>query len=179
MAVNCWVTPTAILGLAGVTAMEDKVPEGTVPEVTVRVAVATIPPSTALMVAVPDATPVAKPLLLTVATEGADELQVTKPVISPLGPTANVPLAVNCWVDPMDMVALLGATVMAVGIAIPLSVPHPFNDKGKDPRNSINKKNRNFFKKISFTETLSVEGSQSNFNHLLSNAKSYNAHSYF
>ena len=137
MAVNCCVTPPAMLGLAGVTVMEDMVPEVPVPEPTVRVAVPWIPPNMAVMVAVPDAMPVANPLLLTVATEGSDELQVTKPVISPLGPTENVPLAVNCWVAPMDMVALLGATVMAVGTAIPLSVPHLLKHTTRSP--SINK----------------------------------------
>ncbi len=70
-----------MLGLTGVTDMEDRVAEVTVrvvlpeivPEVTVMVAV---------MVAVPAAMAVAKPLLLTVATDGLEEVQVTRVVIS-------------------------------------------------------------------------------------------------
>jgi len=74
-----------MLGLTGVTAMEDRVVE-----VTVRVVLPVEPvlekllgvAEVAVMVAVPTETPVARPLLLTVATDGFDELQVTCVVIS-------------------------------------------------------------------------------------------------
>ena len=74
-AANCWVTPPGILGLAGVTDMDDKV-------ATVRVALPEIVPEVAVMVAVPAATAVARPLLLTVAIAVSDEFQVTWVVIS-------------------------------------------------------------------------------------------------
>ena len=77
MAVNCLVFPTGTLGLAGVTVMEDKVAE-----VTVRVVVPEMLPELAVIVVVPAATAVAKPVLLTVATGVLDELQVTWVVIS-------------------------------------------------------------------------------------------------
>ena len=68
------------------------------------------------------------------------------------------------------MVGLAGVTAMEVGCALP-PPPHVFNDKGKDPRNSITKNNLNFFKKISSAELLSIAASQSNLNHPVPNAK--------
>jgi len=76
-AANCFVFPAGTLGLAGVTVMEDKVAE-----VTVRVVVPEMLPELAVIVVVPDATAVARPLLLTVAIDVLDELQVTWVVIS-------------------------------------------------------------------------------------------------
>jgi hypothetical protein len=52
------------------------------PEVTVRVVFPEILPEVAVMVAGPAATAVARPLLLTVATNASDELQVTCVLIS-------------------------------------------------------------------------------------------------
>jgi hypothetical protein len=57
--------------------MEDRVAE-----VTVRGVLPEILPKVAVMVAVPAATAVARPLLLTVATDVLEELQVTWVVIS-------------------------------------------------------------------------------------------------
>jgi len=48
------------------------------------------------MVVVPAATAVASPLLLIVATDVSDELQVTCPVRSKVVPSENVPVAVSC-----------------------------------------------------------------------------------
>ena len=78
VAVNCWVFPTGTLAVAGVTAIEDKVTEVG----TVRVAVSDFPWKVAVMIEVPAATAVARPLLLIVATDGVDEDQVTWTVIS-------------------------------------------------------------------------------------------------
>ena len=61
-----------MLGVTGVTAIEDKVTE-----VTVMAVVSDILPEVAVMVVVPAATAVTRPLLLTVATDGLDEVQVT------------------------------------------------------------------------------------------------------
>ncbi|MGA2160530.1 MAG: hypothetical protein ABSG90_15110 [Dehalococcoidia bacterium] len=119
--------------------MEDKVPE-----VTVRVVFPETVPEVAVMVAVPAARAVAKPLLSTVIIEVSDELQLTSLLISPLGPTANVPVAINCWVAPTDMIGLPGVTAMEVGVAIPLSVPHVFKDSAKDVRINIAKTNLYF-----------------------------------
>ena len=82
-AVNCWMTPTGTLGLAEVTDMDDRVAE-----VTVRVLFPEIVPWVAVMLAVPGAMAVARPLLLIVATDGLDELQMTCVVISKLVPSA-------------------------------------------------------------------------------------------
>jgi hypothetical protein len=70
------VAPAGILGLAGVTDMEERVAE-----VAVRVVLPEIIPELAVMVALPAATAVARPLLLTIATAVFDELQVTCIVI--------------------------------------------------------------------------------------------------
>ena len=67
------------------------------------VALAETPSLAAVTVAVPGATPVASPPLLTVATDGLDELQLTCVVISCLPPSEYVPVAVNCWVEPTNM----------------------------------------------------------------------------
>jgi hypothetical protein len=81
-AVNCWVSRPGMLGLAGVTDIEDKVAE-----VTVRIILADRNPEVAVMVVVPGATVVMRPVLLTVAEEGLDELQATRAVISKLVPS--------------------------------------------------------------------------------------------
>ena len=60
-------------------------------------------PEVAVMVAVPAATAVTTPLLLTVATDGFDELQVTCVVISLIVPSEYMPVALNCCVTPAGM----------------------------------------------------------------------------
>jgi hypothetical protein len=82
MAVNCWVTSTGMLELAGVTEMEDRVAE-----VTARFVLPEILPEVAVMVVVPAAMAVARPSLLTVAANVLDELQVASVVISKLVPS--------------------------------------------------------------------------------------------
>jgi hypothetical protein len=74
VAVNCWELPDAIDGVAGVTAMETK---GGVTSSKVE---AEMEPEAARIAADPVAMPVARPfgvVLLTTATLGAEELQVT------------------------------------------------------------------------------------------------------
>ena len=71
--------------------------------VTVRVVFPEILPEVAVMVAVPAATAVARPLLFTVATDVLDELQVTCVVISWVVPSEYVPEAANCLVFPAGM----------------------------------------------------------------------------
>ena len=66
-----------MLGVAGVTEIEDRVAE-----VTVGVVLPEILPAVAVMFEVPVARAVTRPLLLTVATDVLDELQVTCVVTS-------------------------------------------------------------------------------------------------
>ena len=82
MAVNCRLTPTGMLGAVGVTAMEDRVAG-----VTVRVVLPEILPKVAVMVVVPAETAVARPLILTVATDMLEEVQPTWVLISWLVPS--------------------------------------------------------------------------------------------
>jgi len=106
-AADCWVTPTGMLGLTGVTDMEDRVAE-----VTVRVIAPEIVPEVAVMVTAPGAAAVLRPLLLTVATDVLDEVQVTRGVISWLVPSEYTPEAANCGVIPTGMLGLNGVTDM-------------------------------------------------------------------
>jgi hypothetical protein len=71
-----------LLAVAGVTDTEDKVTA-----VTVRVVVSVAVPLVALMVVVPEPTAVTMPLLLTVATNVLEEVQVTCVDISRLVPS--------------------------------------------------------------------------------------------
>jgi hypothetical protein len=66
-----------IVGLAGITDIEDRVAE-----VTDKVVLPEILPEAAEMIAVPAEMAMAKPLLLTIATDVFDERQVTRVVIS-------------------------------------------------------------------------------------------------
>ena len=104
--------PTGMIGLTGVTDMKDRIAE-----VTVRVLFPEIIPEVAVMVAVPAATAVARPLPLTVATDGLEELQVTCVVTSRLVPSEYAPEAANCWVTPTGMLGLTGVTEMEDRVA--------------------------------------------------------------
>ena len=81
MAINCFVNPFAMLGLVGVTAIDDSVAF-----VTVSVVAPETVPKAAVIVVEPTATDVANPLkpaaLLIVATVPSRELHVTCDVIS-------------------------------------------------------------------------------------------------
>ena len=101
-----------MVAVAGVTAMEDRVAA-----VTVRVAVPDFPLKVAVMVAVPAALAVAKPLLATVAVVVLDEVQVTCVVIVWVDPSEYVPVAVNCWVVPATLVAVAGITAIEDKVA--------------------------------------------------------------
>jgi hypothetical protein len=75
VAVNCWVKPAATEVAAGVTEIDAS--RG---GATVKVAEPLMMPEVALMVAVPCATPVAKPLPLTVAVWVAEDVQAAEVV---------------------------------------------------------------------------------------------------
>ena len=91
VAVNCWVSPLAIDGFAGVTAMDTRVAA-----VTVSVVEPLTLPDVALMVEVPVATAVASPPAVMVATLVVAELHVAVLVRSCWLESVYVPVAVNC-----------------------------------------------------------------------------------
>jgi hypothetical protein len=107
--------------------------EERVAEVTVRVVFPEIFPEVAVMVEVPAALAVARPLLLTVATDVLDELQVACEVISRVVPSEYVPETANWTVFPAGMLGLAGVpdteTSVAVGSPDPVSVPPPHPNK--------------------------------------------------
>jgi len=72
VAVNCCVSPWAIDGFAGVTAIDCSTAA-----VTVSVVEPVTPPNIALIALIPGATPVASPVLLIVATDDIPDAQVT------------------------------------------------------------------------------------------------------
>src|SRR5262249_34235660 len=125
VAVNCWVAPTPIEGLAGVTAIDCSAGGG-VTGSTVEPAVA---PELALhvdgplMVVVPAATVFRRPwvplVLLMVAVPVTDEAHVTEVVRFWVLPSLKVPVAVNCWVPPIPIEGFAGVT------AIDCKVPPP------------------------------------------------------
>mgnify|MGYP007070596635 FL=1 len=79
---------------------------------TVRVVPPVIVPEVAVMIAVPKAKAVARPLLSTIATDILDELQMTCVVISKLVPSRYAPAAENCRVIPTGILGLAGVTDM-------------------------------------------------------------------
>jgi hypothetical protein len=85
-----------------------------VAEVTVRVAVFVIEPEVAVMVVCPDASPVAKPVELMLATFEDEELQVTVLVMFRWLPSLKFPVAVNCRAVVAAMVGFVGVTVIDV-----------------------------------------------------------------
>lgn len=122
MAVNCWVAPAVMVAVVGEIAIEVTV---TAAAVTVSVVVAVNSFAVALIVAVPAATPVASPVELTVATAAFDEVHVTPEVSAPVAPLLKVALAVNCWVAPTAMLAVVGITETAVTIGTGVGVGDP------------------------------------------------------
>jgi hypothetical protein len=73
-------------------------------------------PKVAVMVVEPAAIDVASPAVLIVATPVFEELHVTDDVISFVVLSEYVPVAVNCCVAPVAMLALAGATVMETSV---------------------------------------------------------------
>ena len=69
-------------------------------------------PSLAVILVVPAATAVAKPLALMVAVAGVPLVQVTEPVIFAVELSEYVPVAVNCWVALTPIVGLIGVTAI-------------------------------------------------------------------
>lgn len=117
------VVPSAMLGLVGVTWIDESVAE-----VTVNVVLPDTEPEVAVIVAVPKTAEVASPALLTVATEVEEELQVTVAVRSWLVLSEKMPVAMNCLVVPRAMLGFVGVTsieasVFALTNGLKLAVP--------------------------------------------------------
>jgi hypothetical protein len=113
VAVNCWVAAFAIVGFAGVTAMETRAAG-----VTFSVAVPLMIPDAAVIVEEPTPAPVARPPVVIVANEVTEEVQVTLLVRFCVLLSENVPVAVYCSVVPFGMVLVPGVTAMETSEAL-------------------------------------------------------------
>lgn len=109
VAVSCKVVAWAMLGFAGVIAIEDKFAAFTVSEAPPLTA-----PSVAEMFVVPILSPVASPLTVIEATLVADDFQVTTSVTSCMLPSEKVPMAANCCAMPSGMLGVAGVTAIEV-----------------------------------------------------------------
>ena len=96
-------TPTAIVGLAGVTAIETSAAL-----LTVSVVDPLTDPNVAVIVVFPNPVLVAKPVLLIVATPVFVELQLTDAVRNCVLPSLYVPMAVSCCVSPSVFDKIVG-----------------------------------------------------------------------
>lgn len=86
-----------------------------------------LPDSAAVMVAVPTPVDVARPSLLTDATDEADELQDTNVVISCVLLSEYIPVAVNCRVVPSALLTFAGVIDIEAKVAdVPLLFPPLF-----------------------------------------------------
>src|SRR5215813_11287116 len=124
IAVNCCWTPSGIVALPGVTAIEVS---RALP--TASVVVPETPPEVALIVVLPGATPFANPGVpetLIVATDGLDEAHVTLAVMSRVPPSENLPVAVNFCVRPAATEGLVGLICSEARTGGWLPPPPPF-----------------------------------------------------
>ena len=110
---NCWVNPAAMVGFAGVTAMDTNVAV-----VTVKVVDPVTLPLVALMVVLPTFKADARPVVLIVAVAMLEDAHVTLLVRFCVLLSLYVPVAVNCWVSPAAMVGLAGVTAMDSSVAV-------------------------------------------------------------
>jgi hypothetical protein len=125
VAVNCCAFPAATDAVAGVTAIDFSTAA-----VTVNEAVPLIVPDAAVMVTLPGITLVDSPVVLTVAIDVDEEVQVAVALKFCVVPLVKVPVAVNCCVLPAATDAVPGVTAMdfktaavTVSAVEPLIVP--------------------------------------------------------
>ena len=114
VALNGWVVPLAIDGVAGVTEMETRVAG----VVTVSVVIPMTVPLVAEMTVVPTATAVATPAPEIVAVAVVAEAQVTVGETSIVVPSLKVPVAENCCVAPVPIDGLAGVTAIETSVAV-------------------------------------------------------------
>ena len=114
-----------MVGTAGVRFIESRVAG-----VTLKIVEPLVDPEAAVIVLCPVAALAACPVLLIVATAGAELLQVTEPVISRVLPSVYVPVAANCWFVPNAIDGFAGviaietrAALVTVRVVEPLTVP--------------------------------------------------------
>ena len=77
------------------------------------------------MVLVPVPAPLAKPLLLMVATDVLEEVQPTERVRTCVLPSLKVPVAVNCCVVPLAIDGFAGVTTIDDSTAVTVNVVEP------------------------------------------------------
>jgi hypothetical protein len=125
VAVNCCVSPFAMLGFAGVTAMETSAAA-----FTVSVVLPVMLPEVAEIVVVPAATAVARPPAAIVAVVVLDDAQVAVAVRFCVEPSVYVPVAANCCVSPLETLGLAGVTAIetsaagsTVSVVLPVMLP--------------------------------------------------------
>lgn len=110
----CWVAPVLIVAVTGVTKMLDKVVGGGGGgggAVTVSVPEPTLLSNVALITALPEDTPMARPVAApTVAMAGDADTQAELVVTLRVEPSEYFAVAVNCCLAPTRTVAVAGAT---------------------------------------------------------------------
>jgi hypothetical protein len=121
VAVNCCVTPFAMIGLVGVTVIR-----ASVAGVTVSVVEFTVEPCEQVIVVWPVASAVAMPAAEMLATVGDEELHVAVAVMSCVEPSVKTPVATNGTVVPTAALGFTGTIEMDARIAgVTLSVVAP------------------------------------------------------
>lgn len=91
--------------------------------VTLRVLVALVPPILAVtLTELPTATAFTSPLLFTAASVEFDDTHVTLDVKSAVVLSVYFPVAVNCWVVPVLMLAAAGVTLMEANCLVAVAV---------------------------------------------------------
>jgi hypothetical protein len=125
VAVNCFVVPFVIEGLAGVTAIDTSVGA-----VTVNSVVPSTAPEAASILLIPVATPVANPPAVIVTTPVVCEVHVAVLVKFCVELSEKVPVAVNCSVVPFAIEGFAGVTATDTSVAevtvssvVPLMAP--------------------------------------------------------
>jgi len=105
----------AMRGLAGDTTTEVRV-FATTGAGTVMVALPVTPLRVAVMAAEPAVSAEARPVEVTFAMAGLEDVQVADVVTFAVEPSPYLAVAVNCWMAPMAMVSIAGVTAMEVRV---------------------------------------------------------------
>src|ERR1700691_2533109 len=92
---------------------------GVVPEVTMRTAAPLVEPDVPVIVASPTEAVVTRPALLTLKTPAFEDVHVVEDVRFCVLPSVYVPVAVSCWVDPLDRLAAFGVMTSEVSVGEP------------------------------------------------------------
>jgi hypothetical protein len=114
VAVNCWVLFTVKLkGEDCLIAIDINFTTGNV------IAVLLIPDNDAVITVLPADKPVARPVVEMLAADVSELVQVTREVMSEVEPSAYVPVALNCCVDPWcKLSGCVGFTAMEANFGL-------------------------------------------------------------